>query len=170
MIEFEIKKAWYDCAKEKAEELGHLKRSIRQGSGNLVGFIGEYLAQEVLGGEFINTYDYDLLLENGLKVDVKTKMTSVLPRPNYACSIADYYIQKCDYYAFVRVMNDYSKGWFLGFKKHDEFITQGRRVLKGDVNKSNGFVARLDGWDLDIKDLDTDYERLISIQREHKTE
>ena len=162
MIEFDVTAEWYESAKEKAEELGHLKRSIRQGSGNLVGFIGEHIAQHVLGGTFANTYDYDLLLENGLKVDVKTKMTSVKPRPNYACTIADYYLQRCDYYVFVRVLNDYSKGWFLGFKQHDEFIQQARRVRKGDVCKSNGFVAKLDGYDLDIKDLDTDYERLIS--------
>ena len=162
MIEFEVTDEWYQSAKKKADELGHLKHSIRKGAGNLVGFIGEEIAHHVLGGKFANTYEYDLILENGLTVDVKTKMTSVIPRAHYACTIADYYLQDCDYYAFVRVLNDYSKGWFLGFKSHNDFISQGTRVRKGDVCKENGFVAKLDGYDMPISDLDTDHERLIS--------
>ena len=162
MIEIEVTDEWYQSAKKKADELGHLTHSIRKGAGNLGGFIGEYIAQSILGGKFANTYEYDLVLANGLTVDVKTKMTTVKPRPHYMCTIADYYLQDCDYYTFVRVLTDYSKGWFLGFKKHDEFMSQSIRVRKGDVCEENGFVAKIDGYDMPISDLDTDYERLIS--------
>jgi|DEB0MinimDraft_4_1074332.scaffolds.fasta_scaffold139421_2 hypothetical protein len=165
MIEFEVTDEWYQSAKEKADELGHLNHSIRKGAGNLVGFIGEHIAQHVLGGEFANTYEYDLVLENGLTIDVKTKMTSVTPLPHYMCTIADYYLQDCDYYAFVRVHKNLTKGWFLGFKKHDELISQGIRVRKGDVCKENGFVAKLDVYDMPISDLDTNYEKLINQSR-----
>lgn len=165
MIEFEVTDAWYESAKIKAEELGHLNHSIRKGAGNLVGFLGEHIAQHVLGGEFANTYEYDLVLENGLTVDVKSKMTSVTPLPHYMCSIADYYLQSCDYYAFVRVHKNLTKGWFLGFKQHDEYISKAKRVKKGDLCEENGFVAHLDGYDMPISDLDTDYERLIRTTR-----
>ena len=47
-------------AHEKANKLGVVSRSITKGEGNIVGFIGEHLAQGVYGGELINTFNRSL--------------------------------------------------------------------------------------------------------------
>ena len=64
-----------NIAHEKAKKLGVVSRSITKGEGNIVGFIGEHLAQSVYGGELINTFKYDLVLPDGRRIDVKTKRT-----------------------------------------------------------------------------------------------
>ena len=89
-------------AREKAVEVGRLTNSILNGGGNLAGFIGEQIVLFVLGGEWVNTFQYDLIVK-GSKVDVKTKQTTVKPLPHYECSITEYNTnQDCDYYAFTR--------------------------------------------------------------------
>ena len=75
MIEVKITNDMFLTAREKAVEVGKLNNSILNGGGNLAGFIGEQIVLNVLGGEWINTYEYDLII-NGFKVDVKTKQTS----------------------------------------------------------------------------------------------
>lgn len=135
--------------------MGQLNNSIQRGGGSLGGFIGEFLAKEILGGEVKNTYEYDLVLPKGKTVDVKTKMTSVEPLPHYDCSIADYNTsQNCDYYAFVRVKNDYSVGWFLGWIKKKDYFKKARKLTKGERDGDNGFVVKSDCWNLKIEELD----------------
>ena len=114
MIEVKITDEMLIKAREKTVEMGKLYNSILRGKGNMSGFIGEQLALKVLGGAWENTYDYDLKV-NDIRIDVKTKQTSVKPLPHYECSIAAFNTkQDCDGYAFVRVLNDFSVGWFLG--------------------------------------------------------
>ena len=57
MIEIEITPEMVDKARIKAEELGTIRNSITKGKGNLVGFLGEVVANCALGGEWVNTYD-----------------------------------------------------------------------------------------------------------------
>jgi len=169
MIEFEVTDNIFFEALARAEELGKLKRSIRKGEGNIVGFIGEIAVQNFLrGAKKSNTFDYDLLLKNGQTVDVKSKMRAVKPKDYYDCSIADYYLQKCDWYVFCSILNDkknpefYPKGWILGFKSKDGIISEGSRVKKGDFDSDNNFTAHTDGYSIPISKLDTDYERLTT--------
>jgi hypothetical protein len=62
----------------KSKSMGELKDSIRNGKGNLIGFIGEYCVQTLLSGSLIsNTYDYDLIY-NDKKYDIKSKQTSLI--------------------------------------------------------------------------------------------
>jgi len=141
-------------AREKAVEMGKLYRSITSGAGNIVGFIGEEIAKQVLGGVLDNTYDYDLILDDGTKVDVKTKSTSVTPLLSYDCSIAATNIkQKCDYYCFVRVKNDLSVGWYLGVYKKDKYLEESVFMKKGDIDPSNGYVVKADCYNIKISDL-----------------
>ena len=88
MIEVAVSATMLVEARDKAAEMGRLYNSIIRGAGNIAGFIGEDIAQQVLGGELNNTYDYDLVLPSGKTVDVKTKQTSVKPLETYECSIA----------------------------------------------------------------------------------
>jgi hypothetical protein len=141
-------------AQDKAIELGKLNNSITSGAGNFAGFIGEQIALSVLGGSWDNSYDYDLILEDGSSVDVKTKRTSVTPLPDYDCSVAAYNTkQKCDAYAFVRILNDMSKGWFLGVMSKEEYFDKANFLSKGDVDTSNGYIVKASCYNMKIKDL-----------------
>ena len=122
-------------AKHKTMEMGRLNKSILNGAGTLAGFIGEQVALQVMGGEWSNTYDYDIVLDNGQTVDVNTK-------------------QKCDIYAFVRVKKDLSVAWFLGSKNKAEYFENAVFKKKGDKDGDNNFVVRSDCYNMAITDLD----------------
>ena len=124
MIEIMITDKMRNKAHKKSQEMGALHKSITRGQGNVFGFLGEEIAKKVLGGEEHNTHNYDLIVSDK-KIEVKTKKTSVTPKENYECSVADLTRkQDCDYFAFVRVLNDQSVGWFLGLKERDEYYNE----------------------------------------------
>ena len=165
MIEVQITNAMREVAHDMSSEMGILKRSITRGQGNVYGFLGELVALDVLGGIHQNTMDYDILVD-GSKIDVKTKKTTVKPKPDYDCSVADLTRkQNCDYYAFVRVLSDQSVGWFLGVKKAEQYFTDARYIKKGDYDNSNGFTARANCYNMPISALDVD----LPTSFRHKT-
>lgn len=154
MIEVVITSEMLVEARDKAAEMGKLRNSITSGAGNIAGFIGEAIAQQVLGGKLDNTYDYDLVLDNGTKIDVKTKQTSVKPLPTYDCSIANLNTkQQCDYYAFVRVKNDFTVGWYLGVYEKQQYMLDAVFMKRGTIDPSNGYVVKSDCYNLKINQL-----------------
>lgn len=154
MVEIIISPSMLVEARDKAAEMGKLRNSIISGAGNIAGFIGEAIAQKVLGGALTNTYDYDLVLDDGLKLDVKTKQTSVKPLETYECSIANLNTtQKCDFYAFVRVKNDFSVGWYLGVYPKEQYMKDAVFMKKGTIDPSNGYVVKSDCYNLKINQL-----------------
>lgn len=154
MIEVAVSATMLVEARDKAAEMGSLYNSITRGQGNLAGFLGEAIAQQVLGGTLSNTYEYDLVLPSGETVDVKTKLTSVKPLESYMCSVAKLNTkQQCDYYAFVRVKNDYSIGWFLGLCSKQRYFDEAIFMAKGTVDPDNKYVVRSDCYNLAIHKL-----------------
>ena len=154
MKEIKISSDMIENAHIKSKEMGPLRNSIVKGDGNIAGFIGEQLALECLGGTWDNTYSYDIVLPNGKKVDVKTKQTSVAPLPDYDCSVANFNTkQACDIYAFVRVKNDLTVGWYLGCMDKKEYFEKAVFMKKGDVDASNNYTVRADCYNLKIKQL-----------------
>jgi len=154
MIEVVISPAMLVEARDKAAEMGQLRNSIIRGAGNIAGFIGEAIAQQVLGGKLCNTYDYDLVLDDGTKVDVKTKQTGYVPLPSYDCSIAALNTkQDCNYYAFVRVKNDFSIGWYLGVYNKDQYMKDAVFMQKGTIDPSNGYTVKSDCYNIKIDQL-----------------
>lgn len=158
MIEVEITDKMLINAREKAREMGLLKNSIRNGTGSVAGFIGEQIAVQVLGGEWINdkghSYEYDMVLPNGKTVEVKTKGRNVAPRPHYSCSVAKFNArQKCDMYGFVSILNDYSKGWFLGTIPKDKFFEIAESVEKDQHDPDNDYNARAACFNITIEEL-----------------
>jgi hypothetical protein len=154
MIEVVISPAMLVEARDKAAEMGQLRNSIIRGAGNIAGFIGEAIAQQVLGGKLCNTYDYDLVLDDGTKVDVKTKQTGYVPLPSYDCSIAALNTkQDCNYYAFVRVKNDFSIGWYLGVYNKDQYMKDAVFMQKGTIDPSNGYTVKSDCYNIKIDKL-----------------
>ena len=155
MQEIEITLDMIDKARVKAKDMGRLNNSILQGRGSVAGFIGEQIALHCLGGTWENTYEYDIILPDGSKVDVKTKQTSVTPLPEYDCSVANFNTkQECDMYAFVRLKGDLTVGWYLGSVTKEEYFKKARFMKKGDIDPSNNYKVRADCYNLTIKELD----------------
>lgn len=154
MIEVAISATMLVESRDKAAEMGKLRNSILNGAGNIAGFIGEAIAQQVLGGELLNSYDYDLILPSGTTIDVKTKQTSVKPLESYECSIAALNTkQECDYYCFVRVKNDFTVGWYLGVYEKKQYLQDAIFMKKGTVDASNGYTVKSDCYNLKISSL-----------------
>jgi hypothetical protein len=153
MKEVEVDSDIVKIAHEKAKKLGVVRRSITKGDGNFVGFIGEHLAQSVYGGELINTFKYDLVLPDGRRLDIKTKLTGYLPKPDYDCSVTDFQIDyDCDGYIFVRVLSDYQKGWVLGHISKKDFKDNSTYHKKGD--KEGNFIFKHSCYNIKISQLE----------------
>jgi len=105
-----------------------------------------------------NTYDYDIVDLVGNKIDVKTKRCNSEPKPHYDCSIAAHGTkQKCDMYVFVRVLNNFSKGWILGKITKDDYFSKAKYHKKGDLDDDNKFRYKTNCYNVKISDLDTLY-------------
>ena len=155
MKEIIVDKKWIEDSTLKSKEMGNLNNSITKGDGNLSGFIGEMMTLSFLPeSKLFNTYDFDIIYKDNVKADVKTKRTKVKPKPFYECSIANYNThQLCDEYVFVRVLNDMSKGWILGWMDKDEYLNRATFMVKGEIDPSNNFRVRADCYNLPISEL-----------------
>jgi len=146
-------------ATRNANRMGRIRNSITRGQGNSYGFLGEQITQLVLGGEIVNkgkkyNVDYDLVLDDGTTVEVKTKKTTVEPKDYYECSVAKYNTkQKCDYYAFVRVLDTKQGGWFLGVMPKEKYFINAKFLKAGTRDGDNGFLVRADCYNLAISEL-----------------
>ena len=155
MIEVKVTPAMLKRAKKKAKDLGELKNSITKGKGNLTGFLGEEIAHVAMGGEIKNTGDFDLVFEDGRTFDVKSKRCSGEPEDHYDCSVANYNTsQKCDEYVFVRVLNDYSKGWVCGTMAKEDFFRKATFWQQGQFDPRNRWRCKADCYSLPISQLD----------------
>ena len=148
---------------ERAKALGALNHSIRGGTGNLVGYLGQMAVEKaIVGMKREDTYDYDLIYDdNGEKrtADVKTKDRTIFPLPHYECSISEYNTEQAtDYYIFAstyRIVGtyDYSLVFVLGYIEKTEYFKKARFLQKGDIDPSNNFAVRANCYNLAIKDL-----------------
>jgi hypothetical protein len=157
VIEVKITEEMKKRAWAKSREMGVIKNSIMKGDGNIAGFLGEEVANVVIDGTINNTYDYDLVAQDGTKYDVKTKRCTSPPKPYYDCSVANFNTkQKCDRYVFVRIENKnkrWGKAWVLGWLTHDDYFKKARKLTKGQKDPSNGFVVRADCHNVAISEL-----------------
>ena len=156
MIEVLITEEMKKRAWRKARQMGEINNSITKGDGNIAGFLGEEVANSVIGGDVSNTYDYDII-KDGITCDVKTKRCTSEPKPYYECSVAAYNIkQKCDYYAFVRIEKTgsrWSRAWFLGCCKKENYFQNARFLKKGQRDGNNNFKVKADCYNMEIRDL-----------------
>ena len=160
MIKVEIKKEWVENAKKKAKEMGVLNHSILKGNGNITGFIGEFMVEDFLKGKIENTYDYDII-KNNVKIDVKSKKCTSIPKGDYDCSVPAYNTrQKCDLYVFTRIMNTFETGWICGVISKREFFEKAKLWKKGETDESNMMTFKEDSYNLKIKEL-TDFKILL---------
>ena len=165
MIYIDIKPEELELAKEKAAEMGRILNSIRRGEGNIVGLLGEIIFARHFGASLHSKYDYDTVL-NSMKIDVKTKETTVVPRDEYLASVAAHNIkQKCDVYYFVRIRKDLKAGWLLGAKFKEDFFKEATFNKRGEVDPSSnfGWKFRTDCYNLEIGKLIEDLNLLTNV-------
>jgi|TARA_B110000285_G_scaffold178934_1_gene201385 hypothetical protein len=146
-----IDKDMIEWATRMSSAMGVLKGSFTKGSGNLYGAMGEIMVSQYLSRPIESTYDYDIVLSDGSKIDVKTKRTTVEPKLNYDCSISNWNTkQQCDYYVFCRVKTDFTAGWILGYYNKNKYFEDSIFLKKGTVDKSNGYTVKSDCYNLKI--------------------
>ena len=103
-----------------------------------------------------SNYDYDFVLDDKIRVDVKTKSTSTTPKGQYDCSVAAYNTkQKCDAYIFCRVMHSFDRGFILGGILKEDFFDKAQFWKKGTIDPSNGYQVKADCYNIKIDELHT---------------
>ena len=156
MIEIKITQEMKQRAWRKARQMGEINNSITKGDGNIAGFLGEEVANNVIKGNINNTYDYDIT-RNGITYDVKTKRCTSEPKPYYECSVAAYNTkQQCDYYVFVRLENingRWTRAWFLGRYGKEKYFKNARFLKKGQKDGNNNFKVKADCYNMEISQL-----------------
>lgn len=134
-----ITKELIKYAEKKSKDMGTLNNSITTGKGNIAGFIGEMIVLKKLklGSDNLKSsisYDYDIIDNDGIKWDVKTKRRTVKPSPHYNCSVADFNTkQKCDRYIFTSLYN-LEEGFILGWISKEDFYKKAKFYKKGEVD------------------------------------
>ena len=142
MIEIEIPKSTIKYAEDKLDKvkpknnLG-LSKFGSEKSRILVGYIGEKIIMDFLKlDKDIDDYDYDLISSKNKRLEVKTITCKFKPKSDYLCTVNSHNLdgihkQKADFYIFLRILNNYKKGWILGWISCDDFFKKGQFVAKG---------------------------------------
>lgn len=112
----------------------------------IVGYIGEQMVMDFLKIKSLDDqYNFDLIYL-GKRLEVKTISCKFKPYPHYLCTVNSHNLngihkQSADYYVFLRILNDQSKGWILGYIPCAEFFEKGKFIEKGSqVVKGVQFV------------------------------
>ena len=165
MIDYQIPRSMGRAAAWRADEMGQLNNSIRQGKGNVYGFLGELVFAKVTGATIDNTYDWDARMSDGPTVDIKSKCVTSAPLPHYECSVASIGThQRCDYYAFVRVLKDCSVAWYLGAMLKSDFLRQATFMEAGVwEDPANGWSPTIDCYNIPISALHMDDKNPASL-------
>lgn len=157
-IEIQITPEMTTRAREKAEEMGELRNSIRKGQGNLAGFLGEEVVLAAWPtAESHNTYQHDITFE-GVSFEVKTKDRTVPPRGFYEASVANYNTsQKADFYVFVSLYRapsgDYTRGYVIGIIEKEQYKDIAVFLKKGDIDPSNNWKVSADCFNVPYQEL-----------------
>lgn len=141
----DIDETMRQAAQEKSDEMGVLRNSIRQGKGNLCGFLGEEIILKAWpGARSHNTYNHDIDFE-GARLEIKSKDRTVPPRLDYEASIAKYNDrQSADFYVFVSILRDkrsgdYTRGYICGMISPSDYKNNAVQLNVGDIDPSNGW-------------------------------
>lgn len=132
-----------------------LKNSITNGRSEIYGKLGEVIVNDyctrLTTTNYSPTYDFDLII-GGLRAEVKTKRTTVKPKPHYNCSISGYNpSQNCDIFVFVRILEDMSIGYILGFITREQFFNLATYSSKGDLDY--GWSFKSDNYNVTVSQL-----------------
>jgi len=141
-----------DLAKVRIDTLKVLPGSHRKEAANEVGVLGELLVEKAFDAAGIEyTADFrtthDLTVPAGT-VDIKTKDRTVVPRPEYDCSVPLYNHdhQRPDFYIFVSLLREkgveglerFTRGFIVGAIGQRGLNQCGVKWEAGQTDPSNG--------------------------------
>lgn len=138
MIEIKITEEQIERAKN-LYPFEELNNSITKGKSNIYGAIGEIVVNDffIEKGHKVDhtqTFDYDIIIDDK-KVDVKTKRTTVVPRDYYNATIdANSAHQHCDFYFFVRVLENLNRAWIIGYISQEDII---EKAVKNELGEKD---------------------------------
>lgn len=158
-IEVVITDEMISRAAAKDREMGELNNSIRNGDGNLCGFLGEEVVLAAWNGSTSqNTYQHDITFEE-ISFEVKSKDRTVAPLLEYESSVAKFNTrQRADFYVFTSLLRrkgtkDYTKGYVLGIIDKQEYFEKATFLRVGDIDPSNNWKVRADCYNLHYRHL-----------------
>ena len=160
MLQVQITPEMIILAQKRRETMpDQIKNSIMSGERTFEGCLGEVIVAQYLNAKYITTYNFDLM-HNGKRLEVKTKVRTVLPKTFYEVSIANYNTrQLCDNYIFVSLLSppdkskDYKVAHIVGYYPKETFFENAKFLRKGDIDPSNNYVVRANCWNMRIKNL-----------------
>jgi len=160
MLEVKITEEMITLAKNRRASMPScIKNSIMSGERTFEGCLGEVVVASYLNAEYITTHNFDLIHKEK-RLEVKTKVRTVLPKSFYEVSIANYNTrQMCDNYVFVSLLSppdkskDYKIAHIVGYYPKETFFDNAKFLRKGDVDPSNNYVVRATCWNMRIKNL-----------------
>jgi len=138
MIEVVIRESWVEYAKKNYSGDRYNQNTILPaGRGQFAGIIGEcavgrYFLDYGIDFEYEarESYQYDFDL-SGYKIDVKSKFSVGVPKPDYVVRIPHYQKrQQCDIYIFTYVTE--SRVWILGWMDKSDFWFSSESTKAGD--------------------------------------
>lgn len=155
MITLEISEEQLSKAR-KLYDFDALNGSITKGKSNIYGALGEVVCHDYFSQKFEASYestkDYDLIV-GGYKVDVKTKKTTVIPKPHYLSSVSCWNTrQECDFYFFVRIRESLKTAYMMGYMSPKEFYEVSTFRKKGEEDV-NGWLFKDDCYNLELSKL-----------------
>lgn len=170
MIEVNIAKEIISYAERKlkgvSKESSILSKFGSERDRILVGYIGEKIIMNYLNIEKdVDDFEFDLLSNKGKRLEVKTITCKFKPKPHYWCTVNSHDLdgihkQKADFYIFLRILNDFTKGWILGWISCDDFFQKGTVVEKGKDFGKFQFV-KANATILELSELN-DFNKLYS--------
>ena len=148
-------------ARSDSKQMGVLRNSFTRGGGNEIGMMGEVLVQELIGGDRVGAtcFAYDLILPNGVTVDVKTTKAAAVPQAHYVARVygseddKEKLCSKCNVYYFVRCNQQLTLATIVGWLPAREFIERAIFLPKGNVDPSDGKLSFADEFTLPISEL-----------------
>tara|TARA_R110002020_G_scaffold37499_5_gene113273 strand:+ start:960 stop:1553 length:594 start_codon:yes stop_codon:yes gene_type:complete len=163
----------------KASSLGWIDNSILKGGGNRAGYLGEEALASHLDADIVSNnrgrdkYNYDLVLQDGRRMEVKTKRRTVGPRPHYDVSVAQTSShQRPDLYGFISLQFERTSGkhpkkyyglkniWLCGYMPAGEYWERAILWKSGQIDPTNSFKTHVDMYNMAISDLYPDLQTL----------
>lgn len=138
----------------------YLRNSITKGQGSLASLICEVCLRDFYDLEFSpdeEKHDYDLMHPTRFgKIDNKTKIRTVAPKPEYLGTVAAYNTkQRCDFYCFTSILKDFSQMWIVGFMPKADFGVHAVFNKKGEIDPTSdrGWRFKADCWNMPYGDM-----------------
>jgi hypothetical protein len=154
-IKYDLVEADWEEATKRASQLPIYEYSHREHDANVVGTLGEVVAEKwfrdngILVDDERQVTTHDYRLANGRTIDVKTKDRTVKPQPHYDCSVPMYNHehQRPDYYVFVSLQRSrnsdssarsFKHAYLLGMSDQALLEKVGTVWEEGQVDPDNG--------------------------------